>query len=151
MTHEAVSQRWGVLRGIAEAIGWLLCSTDRGSMMTPFQIIAIILSLAAFDSYLNDRYLKLPASLGQMAFALGVSASALFLEALGVVNFHAASAFLYPIDFSNVLLHGMLSFLLFAGALAIELEELKTVVGPVSILTTVGVIIAIFLTGPLVW
>ncbi|HYQ91355.1 MAG TPA: hypothetical protein VES89_04590 [Candidatus Competibacteraceae bacterium] len=45
----------------------------------------------------------------------------------------------------------MLSFLLFAGALAIELEELKTVVGPVSILTTVGVIIAIFLTGPLVW
>jgi hypothetical protein len=35
---------------------------------------------------------------------LGVSASALLLEALGVVNFHSASAFLYQIDFSNVLL-----------------------------------------------
>ncbi|HYQ92871.1 MAG TPA: sodium:proton antiporter [Candidatus Competibacteraceae bacterium] len=102
-------------------------------------------------SYLNHRYVKFPASIGQMAFALGMSASVLFLEVLGVVNFRSASAFLYQIDFSNVLLHGMLSFLLFAGALPIELEELKNVVWSVSILATVGVIIATFVTGPLVW
>ena len=151
MIHEAVSQRWGLLRVIADAIGWLSSSTDRGGIMTSFQIIAIILSMAALGSYLNDRYLKFLASIGQMAFALGASASVLFLEALGVVNFRSASAFLYQIDFSNVLLHGILSFLLFAGALAIEIEELKNVVGSVSTLATVGVIIAIFVTGLLVW
>jgi len=47
--------------------------------MTAFQIIAIILSLAALCSYLNHRYVKFPASIGQMAFALGMSASVLFL------------------------------------------------------------------------
>ena len=59
-----------------------------------------------------------------MAFALGVSALALLLEALGIVNFHSANAFLYQIDFSNVLLHGMLSFLLFASALPIDPSSL---------------------------
>jgi CPA1 family monovalent cation:H+ antiporter len=119
--------------------------------VTTFQIIAAILSLAALCSYLNHKYMKLPASIGQMAFAFALSASILLLEALGLVNFRSASSFINQIDFSNLLLHGMLSFLLFAGALHIDLEDLKNVIWPVSILATVGVIIATFVTGTLIW
>jgi monovalent cation:H+ antiporter, CPA1 family len=119
--------------------------------MTAFQMIAALLSLAALCSYLNHRYMKLQASIGQMAFAIAISASVLCLEAIGVVNFHSANSFIHQIDFSNILLHGMLSFLLFAGALHIDLEELKSVAWPVSILATAGVVIATFVTGTLVW
>lgn len=119
--------------------------------MTVFQIIAVILSLAALCSYLNHRYLKLQASIGQMAFAFAISASVLCLEAFGIVNFRSANSFIHQIDFSNILLHGMLSFLLFAGALRIDLEELKSVAWPVSILATAGVVIATFVTGTLIW
>jgi len=119
--------------------------------MTAFQMIAALLSLAALCSYLNHKYVKLQASIGQMAFAVAISASVLCLEAVGVVNFHSANSFIHQIDFSNILLHGMLSFLLFAGALHIDLEELKGVAWPVSILATAGVVIATFVTGTLVW
>ena len=122
-----------------------------GLLMTTFRIIAGVLSLAAFCNYLNHRFVKLPASVGQMAFALIISVLLLLLEASGIVDLRPANNFIYEIDFSNALLHGMLSFFLFAGALLIDLEDLKSVIWPVTFLATVGVVIAIFVTGTLVW
>jgi CPA1 family monovalent cation:H+ antiporter len=86
-----------------------------------------------------------------MAFALAVSGTALLLQAAGVADFSSATFFVNQIDFSNVLLRGMLSFLLFAGALHIDSGDLKSVVWPVALLATVGVVIATFVTGTLVF
>jgi monovalent cation:H+ antiporter, CPA1 family len=69
----------------------------------------------------------------------------------GCREFSFADSFIHQIDFSNILLHGMLSFLLFAGALRIDLEDLKNVIWPVSIFATAGVVISIFVTGTFVW
>jgi len=119
--------------------------------MTIFQIIAALLTLTAIGGYLNQRYIKFPATIGMMAFSFLISLASIMMGELGWMDLRVASTLVGQIDFSEILLHGMLSFLLFAGALHINLEELKSVKWSVGILATAGVIIATFITGTLVW
>jgi CPA1 family monovalent cation:H+ antiporter len=119
--------------------------------MTTFQTIAILLTFAALGAYINYKFLKLPATVGLMTVALLVSFTALGLNWLGVINLAGTSAFIAKVDFSGLFLHGMLSFLLFAGALHIDLSELRKFKVLVAILATVGVLVATFVTGGLVW
>ena len=119
--------------------------------MTPFQIIAVVVTLSAIGSYLNYRYLRFPPTVGLMAFALAVSLSAIVLSRAGLLNLETLGLLVGKIDFSEVLLHGMLSFLLFAGAMHINLADLNSVRWTVGVLATAGVIIATFVTGTLVW
>jgi CPA1 family monovalent cation:H+ antiporter len=119
--------------------------------MTAFEIIAAILSLTAFGGYVNQRFLRLPSAIGMMAFAFLISLAVLIIGKLGWINLRIADAFINQIDFSTVLLHGMLSFMLFAGALHINIEDLKKVRLSVSTLATIGVVIATFVIGTLIW
>ncbi len=116
--------------------------------MTIFQIITILITLAAVFSFLNHRFLKLPTTIGVMLIALVTSLGLIGLGKLGLVEVEdTASDILGQIDFSEALLHGMLSFLLFAGALHIDLNDLsrqRTVIGT---LATVGVIVSTFIVG----
>jgi len=86
-----------------------------------------------------------------MAFALVLSLAALASNHFGFLDTDAVSEFVGRIDFSEVLLHGMLSVLLFAGALHISLKDLNHVKYPVFVLATVGVITATVVTGTLTW
>ncbi len=119
--------------------------------MTPFQIIAAVVTLSAAGAYLNHRYFKAPQTIALMAFSFAVSLAALILSRAGIAHFEAIGQFVRGIDFSEVLLHGMLSFLLFAGAMHINLDDLKNVRWSVGVMATVGVIAATFITGTLVW
>lgn len=119
--------------------------------MTVFQTIALLLTFAAFGAYFNHRVLKLPATIGLMVFALLLSLGAIGLNSLGVVNLGAATTFITQIDFSEILLHGILSFLLFAGALHINVSDLRKYQAIIATLATLGVVIASFVTGSLVW
>lgn len=119
--------------------------------MTPFQMIAAVVTLSAICSYINYRYLRLPATIGLMACALGLSLASIVLARAGVAPPEMLSLFVGRIDFSEVLLHGMLSFLLFAGAMHINLDDLRKVRWQVAVLATVGVILATFVTGTLIW
>lgn len=119
--------------------------------MTFFQVTAILIVFAALGGYVNHRFMKLPTTIGHMVFALLVSLGAIGLQKAGLVDLTATTEFLRSIDFSQVLLHGMLSFLLFAGALHINLDLLKRVKWPVFTLATLGTLLATFLTGTLIW
>ncbi len=119
--------------------------------MTIFQTIAVLLVLAAVGGYVNHRYVRLPVTIGQMAFALIVSLLGALLGMAGWLDLSAATEFVQGIDFADVLLHGMLSFLLFAGAMHVNLSDLKNVMAPVSVLATFGVCLATALTGTLVF
>lgn len=119
--------------------------------MTAFQIIAIVLTLVAAGAYLNYRFFRLPETVAHMAFALLLSLGLIGLYQLGLFDIHMAKDIIGSIDFSEVLLHGMLSFLLFAGALHIRTPDLKEVGITVAVLATVGVVMATFIIGTLVW
>ena len=120
-------------------------------MLTPFQIIAVILTLSAAGGYLNHRFLRFPPTIGLMALAFLGSLAAIALSRLGLIDLRPVGLFVQQIDFSNVVLHGMLSFLLFAGALHINVEDLRSMKWSVAILATAGVAIATFIVGGSVW
>ncbi|PZQ48075.1 MAG: sodium:proton antiporter [Micavibrio aeruginosavorus] len=119
--------------------------------MTVFEIIAVILSVAAIGGYINYRYIGFPPTIGHMAFALLLSVLAIFAGSMGWFDLDAARAVVNSIDFSEVVLHGLLSYLLFAGALHIRLDDLKSVKWAVGSLATIGVVMATFLIGTLIW
>jgi CPA1 family monovalent cation:H+ antiporter len=103
-------------------------------------LLAILLTMSAGFSYLNHRFFRLPNTIGLMVIALMVS---LGLAALGPFGFglrEDAHRLLASIDFDETLLHGMLSFLLFAGALHINLENLARQKYIIGLLATFGVL-----------
>ena len=120
--------------------------------MDVLQIAALLLSLAAVFSYINYRYVRLPTTIGLMFIALLLSLSLLGLDKLGLV-FPAewARHVLEGIDFNLTLLHGMLSFLLFAGALHVNLDDLAQQKWVIAIFASIGVLVSTCIIGGLTW
>jgi len=119
--------------------------------MTLFQIIAVVITLAAIGAYINHRFVKLPSTIGHMVFALAISFMLILLSEIGLINIKDSASFIRQIDFSEVVLHGMLSVLLFSGALHINLSDLRNAKLPVMVLATFGVVVATFITGTITW
>lgn len=108
--------------------------------MSAFTIISVLIFLSALFGYVNSRFLKLAPSVGLMLQALAVSLILIGLDFTGVPGIQSAQALLSNIDFNRVLFHGLLSFLLFAGALQVCLVCLNAVKSQVFALATIGVI-----------
>ncbi len=108
--------------------------------------------LTALFSYINYRVHRFPTTIGVMFIALLVSLGFVALGSLGVEIGQARVArILGAIDFNKALLHGMLSFLLFAGAMHIKLEDLTGQKWAITILATAGVVASTFIVGGLTW
>ncbi|MGA7178702.1 MAG: sodium:proton antiporter [Thiobacillaceae bacterium] len=119
--------------------------------MTLFQTTAAILSVAALANYLNHRVLRLPSTMGLMVIGLLTSLGFVLLGKANLIDVTHAASFVRGIDFSETLLHGMLAFLLFAGALHVDLSDLREQKVAIAVLATVGVVLATFATGILFW
>lgn len=116
-------------------------------------IAAICLVVTALLAYLNQRFVKLPTTIGVMVIALAISLGIVALDSLGLdhgLRQYEAS-FLRTIDFSDVLMQGMLSFLLFAGALHVDLDALKKYRWQVATLALVGTVLSTLLVGLGLW
>jgi CPA1 family monovalent cation:H+ antiporter len=107
-------------------------------------IATAVVTLAAVFGYINHRWLRFPSTIGLVVIAmmssLGVIAIDGIFPALGLRD-TAREAFL-QIDFHETLMEGLLSFLLFAGALHVNLDELLERKWAISVLATVGVMIS---------
>ncbi len=119
--------------------------------MTGFQLLSLMVSLTALGGYLNHFTLRLPATIGYMAFALSLSLLAILLHQVGWLDAKEVSSLVAQMDLSKTLLHGILGFLLFAGALHISFNELKEFKWPLVVLAVGGVVLATFITGSLLW
>ena len=119
--------------------------------MRLFDLLAIMTVLAAGFSFLNVRLLKLPTTIGLMAlslvFSLCCSRSGLVVPSFAEQTRSIVGHF----DFNRVLLHGMLGFLLFAGALHIDVEDLTRQRWPILLLATVGVVLSTGIVALLMW
>ncbi len=113
-----------------------------------FDLAAIVLGLAAVFGYLNHRWLRLPHTIGLVVIALVTALAALGIDLLAGAHFAETVRYqLGRIDFHETLMKGMLSFLLFAGALHVDLEFLALRKWPIAIMATVGVVISTALIG----
>jgi CPA1 family monovalent cation:H+ antiporter len=120
--------------------------------MEMLDLAALLLTLAAIFSYINFRFLKLPTTIGIMLIAMLISISLVVLGHCGFEGIqNKATVVLEGIDFNKALMHGMLSFLLFSGALHVNLEDLDQHKWIISILATFGVVMSTFIVGSIAW
>jgi monovalent cation:H+ antiporter, CPA1 family len=115
--------------------------------MSIFNLIGIVLTLAALFGYLNFRFIRLPATIGVMLIALVFSLSLLLLQCLGWSIEPAAERLVRSIDFNVTLMQGMLGFLLFAGALNVNLDDLLQHRWTVAVFTVFGVLCSTAIIG----
>ena len=119
--------------------------------MTIFTAFAIFITIAALASFVNHRYFKLPTSLGVMIVGMAMSVTLFALSYMGADFIAPIAVFLNEVDFSETLMKGMLSFLLFAGALHVNLDDLFKQKYIISILATIGVVVTTFLVGTAIY
>jgi CPA1 family monovalent cation:H+ antiporter len=119
------------------------------TVTTFLNLAATIFTLAALFGYINHRWLNLPHTIGLVVIALFASFALMGLDALvPALGLQAAvRGTLVQIDFHDVLMKGMLSFLLFAGALHVDLGDLMQRKWAISTMATAGVLISTFLVG----
>ena len=115
--------------------------------MRIFDVLAVLIGFSALFSWLNDRYLKLPNAIGLMLIALVFSLVLLLPFPFARELEHEVQRMLDSIDFSETLLQGMLGFLLFAGALHVDLRELARHKWAIAILASASVVGATVLIG----
>ena len=120
-----------------------------GLALTPFDAAAVLIVLAAALGYLNFRFLKLPSSIGLTIMGALASLIVVGLDRVfpGAGFGHDVVQFIAGIDFQTTLLDGMLSFLLFAGALHVDWHEMARGRWPILLLSTVGVVLSTLLVG----
>ena len=115
--------------------------------MNVLELTTILLLLASVFSIINLRLLKLPQTIGLMVLAIGLSISVL---AIGFISPHfleTATSLIQSFDFEVLLIDVMLPFLLFAGAISVNVHELLKDKVTILLLASFGVIFSTFVVG----
>ena len=112
------------------------------------QIAALLVTVTALFAYVNHRWIRLPTTMGVMAISLAFS---LVIVALGRLGFSAVSdtvqGLFRSVDFDEVLMKGMLSLLLFAGALSVDVDALARRKVVIALLASGGLVVSTVLVG----
>ncbi len=117
--------------------------------MTIFALLSTLVTLAALFSLISFRVFKLPSSIGTTILALCSAGALIGVGHLAPGLRDAASAIVGGINFNAVVLHGMLAFLLFAGALQLDLNQLRLEKLPVLTLAVGGTFLSIAIVAGL--
>lgn len=113
-----------------------------------FEVAVICLCVTAVLAYINHRWVGLPETIGVMSIAMAISLSIVGLHNLGLGEVSAPTIeFLRAIDFSKVVMDGMLSLLLFAGALHVNLSHLRSYKWSILGLAVVGTMLSTVIVG----
>ncbi len=119
------------------------------STLTGFEVAAALMVLTAAFSFFNAWIFKTQPTIALVAMG-AVVAAALAIADMSVPQIHYIAdleSFLGKVDFRSTVLNGMLSFLLFAGALHVDISKIAHVRWPVIVLSTLGVLASMFIVG----
>jgi len=121
--------------------------------MSIFSIGAILVGLSALFGYINHRFLHLPHTIGLVVIALAASLSIIGFDLIepSVQIGQRVTGVLRQIDFNETLMHGMLSFLLFAGAMHADFVALKARRLTIGVMAVIGTLISTFVVGAVMW
>ena len=119
--------------------------------MSTFDLLAILITLAAILGWVNHRFLRLPSTIGLMVLSMVFSLALVALGKAGIADLGFLIGALEGVDFDEALLNGMLGALLFAGALHIKIDDLRNHKWVISLLATLGVLLSTFLVGGGAW
>ena len=115
--------------------------------MNVLELTTILLLLASVFSIINLRLLKLPQTIGLMVLAIGLSISVLAIGFISPNFLETATSLIQSFDFEVLLIDVMLPFLLFAGAISVNVHELLKDKVTILLLASFGVIFSTFVVG----
>ncbi|MFT6199077.1 MAG: CPA1 family monovalent cation:H+ antiporter [Vicingaceae bacterium] len=115
--------------------------------MDYYFIITALIFLAAIFGFINARFLKLPTTIGLMLITILYTLAVLALSYFDDTLLKAEIELIGQIDFEKILMDYMLSFLLFAGALHTNFQQLKIQRWPIIAFATLGILVSTFLVG----
>jgi len=115
--------------------------------MDLFAIIALLVIVSAFYSYINARYVKLPGTIGIVSIAIIASIITVFIDSIDPRAAKYLILLARNINFSSTVLNIMLGFLLFSSSFTLNTNRLKKEMRPVFVLSTLGVIISTLVFG----
>ncbi|MDX1403301.1 MAG: sodium:proton antiporter [Woeseiaceae bacterium] len=121
--------------------------------MSIFEISAVLIGLSAVFGYLNYRFLRLPHTIGLVLIALAASLGIILVEILSPASpvMDIVTDLLTQIDFHDTVMRGMLSFLLFAGALHVDFVAFRSRAPAIALMATVGILLSTFVIGWITW
>tara|TARA_R110002073_G_scaffold258681_1_gene421685 strand:- start:37469 stop:38704 length:1236 start_codon:yes stop_codon:yes gene_type:complete len=119
--------------------------------MDYFSIATVLIVLSAIFGYINVRFIKLPSSIGLMLVTILFTLAVLGLSYFDDTLLEKERELITSINFKTVLLDVMLSFLLFAGALHTNFQQLKIQRKPILVFATLGTLVSTFLAGTFVY
>ena len=121
--------------------------------MSIFEIGAFLIGLSAFFGYINIRFLRLPHTVGLVVMALAASLMLILIEFLSPRTqlLETVTSILEQIDFHETVMHGMLSFLLFAGAMHVDFSVFRSRLLAIGLMATLGIMISTFIIGWAMW
>ncbi len=119
--------------------------------MQIYNLITIIIVLTAVFGYINVRFIKLPATIGIMLISLIVSLLVIATHYIHPGFFIKITDIIKTIDFNTVLMKVMLAFLLFAGAIHINVKQLKEESAAIITFSTIGVLVSTFIIAALMF
>jgi len=121
--------------------------------MSIFEIAAILIGLSALFGFLNYRFLQLPHTIGLVVIALAASLVVIVIEFAWPQSevSEVVTGALNEIDFHDAVMRGMLSFLLFAGALHVDFSVFRKQMLAIGMMATLGILVSTFLIGWASW
>lgn len=122
-------------------------------MLSVFDLISMLLVLTAAFAWINHRLIRLPHTIGLLVMGLLASLVLIGVELAfpGVLPYEDIAGFIRQIDFQKTVLDGMLAFLLFAGALHVDIASLRDRAWIVGSMATIGVLISTGIVGTGFW
>ncbi|MGF7037012.1 cation:proton antiporter [Mucilaginibacter lappiensis] len=115
--------------------------------MDLFVIIALLVIVSAFFSYINARFTKLPGTIGIVLIATVSSVIILIVDRTNPASARYLTTLARNINFSKAVLNIMLGFLLFSSSFNLDGAKLKRAMRPVFVLSTLGVILSTTIFG----
>ena len=118
-------------------------------MLSTFDLIAVLLILTTAFGWLNHVVIRLPHTIGILVMGLAASLLLIGIELAfpQVTLYESLTEQLRRIDFQTAVLDGMLAYLLFAGALHVDLSVLRRRAWAVGLMATAGVLISTCIVG----
>ncbi len=121
--------------------------------ISQFELVAILLVLSATFSWINFRLALLPHTIGLLVLGLGVSLAVIGADAVvpDLINYESLAGVVRQFNFQGTVLNGMLAFLLFAGALQVDVVGLRSRALTIGGMATLGVVVSTAIIGCVVW
>ncbi|MCI4666694.1 MAG: sodium:proton antiporter [Bacteroidia bacterium] len=116
-----------------------------------FEVFSLVVAIAALFSFINHKLLKLPSAIGVLTLSLAISLVLVGFQVFFPDNFLTFCEVVTNLDFRTILFKFLLGFLLFAGAIHVNLTQLLEERGPVIVFATLGVVVSTFIIGGLVF